>query len=206
MPAEFFFKRGPLKILGWHNKFWEVAAAPSLGATIHPFSSAPWATWPHHYSFLQEMKMVWFLKTEILLRQKHSSRSEISEGLTIWRVKKNQFTVMKQRACQLNNMTTLVVFLNSFWTVKDLLRGGSCMALASVVVQSFFFFSGDLLTGVIKTNASSVLLVHALVAVPTGEQLTENESAAVCLQSACNRTPNGPKCRNVAQVSHDYLP
>lgn len=66
---------------------------------------------------------------------------------------------MKQRACQLNNMTTLVVFLNSFWTVKDLLRGGSCMALASVVVQSFFF-SGDLLTGVIKTNASSVLLVH----------------------------------------------
>lgn len=106
------------------------------------------------------MKMVWFLKTEILLRQKHSSRSEISEGLTIWRVKKNQFTVMKQRACQLNNMTTLVVFLNSFWTVKDLLRGGSCMALASVVVQSFFFSSGDLLTGVIKTNASSVLLVH----------------------------------------------
>lgn len=39
---------------------------------------------------------------------------------------------------QLNNMTTLVVFLNSFWTVKDLLRGGSCMALASVVVESFF--------------------------------------------------------------------
>lgn len=34
------------------------------------------------------------------------------------------------------------------------------MALASVVVQSFFFSSGDLLTGVIKTNASSVLLVH----------------------------------------------
>lgn len=49
---------------------------------------------------------------------------------------------MKQRACQLNNMTTLVVFLNSFWTVKDLLRGGSCMALASVVVQSFFFLWG----------------------------------------------------------------
>lgn len=56
--------------------------------------------------------------------------------------KKTQFTVMKQRACQLNNMTTLVVFLNSFWTVKDLLRGGSCMALASVVVQSFFFLWG----------------------------------------------------------------
>lgn len=49
---------------------------------------------------------------------------------------------MKQRACQLNNMTTLVVFLNCFWTVKDLLRGGSCMALASVVVQSFFFSLG----------------------------------------------------------------
>lgn len=55
---------------------------------------------------------------------------------------KNQFTVMKQRACQLNNTTTLVVFLNSFWTVKDLLRGGSCMALASVVVQSFFSLWG----------------------------------------------------------------
>lgn len=93
-------------------------------------------------------------QTEALKQKRNLRGFDYMEG-----EKKNQFTVMKQRACQLNNMTTLVVFLNSFWTVKDLLRGGSCMALASVVVQSFFF-SGDLLTGVIKTNASSVLLVH----------------------------------------------
>lgn len=143
--CRFFFKWGPIKILGWHNTekticlvawcstFWELAGAPSLGATIHPFSSAPWGTWPHHYSFLQKMKMVWFLKTEILLRQKRNLG-----GFDYMEGEKNQFTVMKQRACQLNNMTTLVVFLKSFWIVKDLLRGGSCMALASVVVESFF--------------------------------------------------------------------
>lgn len=92
-------------------------------------------------------------QTEALKQKRNLRGFDYMEG------EKKPSSLMKQRACQLNNMTTLVVFLNSFWTVKDLLRGGSCMALASVVVQSFFF-SGDLLTGVIKTNASSVLLVH----------------------------------------------